>query len=83
MTEIFGMISAIILPFFNIPLILRIRQRKSSSDISLIWLFGIFFCVLMLLPAAIVSKDLTFKLFGTINVLFFSAVVFYVVKYRR
>jgi len=83
MTELLGMIAAVILPFFNIPLILRIRKRKSSNDISLVWLFGVFFCILTLLPSAVVSEDLAFKLFGTINVFFFSWVVFYVMKYRR
>lgn len=83
MIEFLGMIAAVILSFFNIPLILRIRRRKSSNDISLIWLFGIFSCVLMLLPAAIVSEDLTFKIFGITNAFFFSGVVFYVLRYRE
>lgn len=78
-----GMLAAVVLPLFNIPLILRIRKRRSSEDISLVWVFGVWISVLCLEPAALLSKDLTFKLFSTINLIFFSLVVFYVIKYRE
>ena len=78
-----GMLAAIILPFFNIPLMVRIRRRKSSDDISLVWTVGVFSCVLIMLPTAIISKDLVFKLFAIINAVLFSGVVYHVLKYRK
>lgn len=83
MISILGMLAAIILPLFNIPLIVRIRRKKSSNDISLIWACGVFTCLLLMLPAAIISEDLTFKLFAMLNVVFFGGVVYHVLKYRK
>lgn len=83
MITILGMLAAIVLPLFNIPLMMRMRRRKSSSDISLVWTIGVFSCVVIMLPSAILSKDLVFKLFAIMNVIFFSGVVYHVVKYRK
>lgn len=80
---VLGMIAGIILPFFNIPLMLRIRRRESSNDISLIWTYGVFTCVLLMLPSAILSQDLVFKLFAIANTFLFGGVVYFVIKYRR
>jgi hypothetical protein len=44
------MVSAVLMPFFDIPLIARIIRRKSSEDISLVWTFGIWVCILGMLP---------------------------------
>jgi hypothetical protein len=35
-----------------------------------------------MLPAAIISEDIVFKLFESINVVLFGGVVYHVVKYR-
>lgn len=77
-----GMIGSIVLPFFNIPLILRVVKRRSSEDISLIWLFGVFACLLAIQPAAWVSSDLTFKVFNTTNLVLYSGVFFVVIYFR-
>jgi hypothetical protein len=39
-----GMLSGIIMLLFNIPLILRIIRRRSSGDISLVWVIGVWSC---------------------------------------
>ena len=78
-----GVLAAIVLPLFNISLMLRIRRRKSSNDISIVWAIGVFSCVLLMLPSAILSKDLVFKLFAVMNVILFSGVVYHVLKYRK
>ena len=83
MVIILGVLAAVVLPFFNISLMLRIRRRKSSNDISIVWTYGVFACVLLMLPSAIVSEDIVFKLFSIANTILFSGVVYYVVKYRR
>ena len=82
MTETMGMIAAVALPFFNIPLILRIRRRKSSRDISLAWALGVFACLVAMLPAGLRSEDLVFRVFSVVNLGFFTAVVVQVLRYR-
>jgi uncharacterized protein with PQ loop repeat len=82
MIEIIGMIAAIILPFWNIPLILRIQKRKSSKDISLLWVFGVWVCLFLMFPSAVVSKDIVFKTFSIVNIILFSAVVVQALRYR-
>ena len=77
-----GVVAGTVIPFFNIPLILKIRQNKSSKDISLIWTVGVWICALAMLPQALLSSDLSYKLFGGINFILFSGVVFCVFRYR-
>ena len=71
-----------VIPFFNIPLILKIRQNKSSREFSLVWTVGVCVCALAMLPQAILSPDLSYKLFAVINFFLFSGVVFHVFRYR-
>lgn len=78
-----GTVAAVALPLFNVPLILRLVKRKSSEDLSLSWALGVWGCILLMTPQALRSPDLTFKLFGIVNLVFFSAVVFFILKYRR
>jgi len=78
-----GAIAGVILPLFNIPLILRIIKRKSADDISLIWVFGVWGCTLLMSPAAFVSPDIVFRLFGYANIIFFTGVVLVTVKYHH
>lgn len=80
--ETVGLIASVILPFFNIPLIYRMIQRKSSADLSLIWVVGVFVCIVAVFPAAWRSPDSTFKIFETLNVLFFGVVTFFTIYYR-
>lgn len=80
--EKIGMVSAVSLPLFNIPLILHLVKRKSSADFSLSWALGVWSCIVLMTPQALRSSDLTFKLFGVVNVVFFSFVTFFILKYR-
>jgi hypothetical protein len=72
--QVIGMLSGIIMPLFNIPLILRIIRRRSSGDISLVWVFGVWSCVIAMLPSSLQSPDPVLVVFGIVNSLFFSAV---------
>jgi hypothetical protein len=72
-----------ILPLFNIPLIIRIVKRKSADDISLVWVFGVWICILLMSPAALTSQDAAFRTFGWANLFFFTGVVFVTVKYHH
>jgi hypothetical protein len=78
-----GLFAAVVMPVWNIPLIVRIVRRKTSQDISLAWLFGVWICMLLMLPAALKSRDTVLKAFGISNVVFFSGVVVAVMLYRR
>ena len=78
-----GLIAAVVMPFWNIPLMIRIGRRKSSKDISLPWALGVLSCVFLMLPSALASSDVTFKVFGVVNAALFSAVVVQVLRYRQ
>jgi uncharacterized protein with PQ loop repeat len=81
-TTTLGLVSAVALPFFDIPLIARIVRRKSSEDISLVWTFGIFICTLGMLPSSLISQDIVLKSFAIVNTVLFAAVVVAVVMYH-
>ncbi len=82
MIETVGLIAAVALPLWNIPLIVRIAKRKSSADLSLAWAFGVLACLLAMLPSGLISSDVVFKLFTVVNLALFSLVVIQVVRYR-
>lgn len=77
-----GAIASFVLPFFNIPLILHLIKRKSADDISLSWVIGVWVCIVLMTPTAWWSKDPVFRIFGVTNLVFFSLVVFFSLKYR-
>jgi len=82
MAKIAGLIAGIIMPLFNFPLVYKIWKRKSSSDISLVWALGIWGSIVLMLPASLISPDPVFKVFGVLNFLLFSGVLFVVLKFR-
>ncbi len=81
--EKIGVFSAIALPFFNIPLILRLIQRKSAKDFSLSWALGVWVCIALMTPQTLRSADPAFHAYGVLNLVFFSAVTFLIIKYRN
>ncbi|HBG61991.1 MAG: hypothetical protein A2Y03_01125 [Omnitrophica WOR_2 bacterium GWF2_38_59] len=78
-----GMFAAIVMPLFNIPLIIRIIKRKSSEDISLLWAIGVWVCIILMAPSGIKSDDMVFRTFNISNVCLFTLVVIIAIKYRR
>ena len=82
MIKFIGLIAALILPLWNIPLILKISERKSSQDFSLLWTFGVWATLLLMLPSALVSNDFVFKVFNIANLAIFTAVVIQVLRHR-
>jgi len=81
--QVLGMIGAIVMPLWNIPLIVRIVRRRSSEDMSLWWAIGVWVCIILMAPAGYFSEDIVMKTFSIINLIFFSCVVFIVVMYRK
>ena len=71
------------MPLFNIPLILKVIHRKSSRDISLGWVLGVWTCFLLMAPAGLVSKDLVWRTFNIVNLVMFTGVMVVVMKYRK
>ena len=78
-----GLVASIVLPFWNIPLIAKIIKRRSSADVSLWWAWGVWVCLLLMLPSGLTSPDIVWKTFSITNLTFFSAVVAAAVKYRK
>ena len=77
-----GHAAAFFLPFFDIPMILRLLKRKRSEDVSLIWTGGVWACTILMTPKALTSEDLTLKLFGTSNLFLFTILAIFVFYYR-
>lgn len=78
-----GLFAAVILPFWNIPLILRIIQRRSSKDISLWWALGAWVCLVLMAPSGFTSQDIVWKTYNIINFILFSAVVIFTLIYHK
>ena len=82
-TKTLGLIAGIILPFFNIPLVLKILKRKSSKDISLIWATGVWVCIVLMAPSGFSSKDIVWRTFNYVNFIMFTSVMVVTYKYRH
>lgn len=78
-----GMVSAVVLPFWNIPLIWRVQKRRSADDLSPAWALGVWVCLVGMLPSGLASSDAVFKTFTVVNLGLFSVVVFQVLRFRR
>ena len=81
--EVVSLVSSIALPLWNIPLIAHIIKRKSSADISMAWALGVWVCIVLMAPSGFQSKDLVWRTFNIVNSVMFTAVVFFVLKYRK
>jgi len=81
--RVVGAVAGAAMPMFNIPLMIRIYRRRSCDDISLSWLFGVWGCMILMLPAALTTSDYVLKIFGISNVVLFSGVVGVVIYFRR
>ena len=78
-----ALIAAIVLPLWNIPLIMRVIKRRSSKDISIHWALGVWICFLLMAPEAFCSGDLVWRVFNAVNLVFFTGVVVVVLAYRE
>jgi uncharacterized protein with PQ loop repeat len=83
MIEKIGLVSSIVMPLFNIPLIVKVIRRKSSEDISKSWLFGVWGCAILMAPAGFTSTDIVWRCFNVVNLVLFTGVVITVLKYRK
>ncbi|MBP6342710.1 MAG: hypothetical protein KA403_02115 [Candidatus Omnitrophica bacterium] len=82
--EAVSTVAAAALPLFDIPLILHIIKRKSSADISVSWIVGLWICSVGMAPAAILSsEDIVWKTFNIVNVILLTGVLWAVLHYRK
>jgi hypothetical protein len=81
--ENIGLISSVVMPLFNIPLIVRIVQRRSSADISMSWAMGVWVCCLLMAPSGFTSQDIIWRTFNIVNLVLFTGVVIAVWRYRK
>ena len=81
--EHIGLAASVALPLWNIPLIMNIIKRRSSADISIAWVMGVWICSLLMAPAGLMSKDIGWKSFNIVNLILFTGVVIVVLKYRK
>ncbi|MBI4335729.1 MAG: hypothetical protein HY589_03630 [Candidatus Omnitrophica bacterium] len=83
MIQTIALIAAVILPFWNVPLIIRIVRRGSSGDISVVWAIGVWVCLVLMAPSGFTSKDPVWKAFNIVNFVLFTLVVIFVLSYRK
>jgi uncharacterized protein with PQ loop repeat len=81
--EQIGLVASVVMPLWNIPLIIKIVKRKSSADISLSWVMGIWICALLMAPSGFTSKDIVWRCFNIVNLVLFTGVVVAVLRYRK
>lgn len=83
MIDKIALIASIILPLWNIPLMIRIIKRRSSEDISLFWAVGVWICLLAILPSGLRSDFFVWKVFAILNFIFFSGVTFCALLFHK
>ena len=81
--ESIGLWAGVALPLFDIPLIIRIIKRRSSADISLLWIGGLWASSVLMAPSAFVKKDMVAMGFNAMNVVMLTLVLVVAVKYRK
>ncbi|MBU4343251.1 MAG: hypothetical protein KKG01_06465 [Candidatus Omnitrophica bacterium] len=74
MIDKIALVASLVMPFWNIPLIIRIIKRRSSDDISIYWAVGIWLCLLAMLPSALKSDFIVWKAFAIGNLFMFTIV---------
>ena len=77
-----ALVASIILPLWNIPLIKKIIQRRSSGDISVPWALGVWTCQILMFPAGLQSQDVVWRTFNIMNFVLFTIVMLTVLRFR-
>ncbi len=78
-----GLVAGVALPLFNIPLIFKIIKRKSSQDLSIVWVLGVWTCIILMAPSGFKSEDIVWRVFNYANVCLFTLVMIVTMKYRK
>ena len=80
--RILGWTAGLVLPLSNIAFILKLRRRRSSQDVSLSAIGLVWLCLMLMLPAALISPDPIFTWSTIINAGLVTVLVIHVIRYR-
>ncbi|MBU1146892.1 MAG: hypothetical protein KKD11_00900 [Candidatus Omnitrophica bacterium] len=83
MIDKIALVASIVMPLWNIPLIMRIIKRRSSNDISISWAIGIWLCLLAMFPSGLKSDFLVWKVFAIANLFMFSIVLLVTILFHN
>ena len=83
MMKTIALIAGIVLPLFNVPLIVRVIKRRSSKDLSMSWAIGVWTCFLLMLPESLHSSDIVWRVFSIMNITLFTCVMIVTLVYRK
>jgi uncharacterized protein with PQ loop repeat len=76
--------AGVVLPLWDIPLILHIIRRKSSADISIVWMWGLWGTSVLMAPSAWIEQTNPAAVaFNIVNVTALTALLVVVMKYRE
>lgn len=78
-----GLAASVAMPLFNIPLIVKIVRRKSSADLSMSWVMGVWVCAILMAPSGFTSADMVWRCYNIVNLVLFTGVVAAVWRYRK
>lgn len=81
--NLIGFWAGMILPLWDIPLIVRIIKRKSSADISLGWIWGLWITSVLMTPNAFMVGNHIAIGFNVVNVLMLTILLIVVIKYQK
>jgi uncharacterized protein with PQ loop repeat len=77
-----SLIAGVVLPFWNIPLIIRIVKRKSSDDISIWWGIGVWSSLALMLPHGLLTEEIVLRWFTISNFVLFTITFIIVLIYH-
>jgi len=83
MAEKIALVAALVLPLWNIPMIVRIIRRRSSEDLSLWWVLGVWTCFVLMAPSGFKSPDMVWRTFNIANMCMFTVVVGVTLRFRN
>jgi uncharacterized protein with PQ loop repeat len=76
--------AGIVLPLWDIPLIMHIIRRQSSADISVIWMWGLWGSSVLMAPASWIERSNPAAVaFNIVNVTALTVLLIVVMKYRE
>ncbi|TRZ82776.1 hypothetical protein D4R86_01230 [bacterium] len=78
-----SLVAGIVLPFWNIPLIVRVVKRRSSEDISLWWGIGIWVSLALMLPHGLVTEEIVLRWFTIANFTLFTITFIIILMYHN
>lgn len=80
---VISLVAGIVLPFWNIPLIVRVVKRRSSKDISLWWGVGVWASLALMLPHGLMTEEIVLRWFTISNFTLFTITFIIILMYHN